>query len=449
MVAAIASSWALFLGLALIMLGNGLQGSLLALRASLEGFPTSLTGVVMTGYYAGFLVGSIAVPKLVARVGHTRVFAALASLASTAILVHALFVEPVTWTAIRLVTGFSYAGLYVVAESWLNDQATNATRGQLLAVYMIVMLGGVALGQGLLNVADPGGLKLFILVSILISLALIPMLLSTGRTPAFQTPTPVGVRELYRISPTGVVGIFGTMMANGAYFSMGAVYGREIGLSVRDISIFMGLIMLGGMVLTWPIGRLSDAFDRRQVLTGVTSLAAIFALAASVLAETSLPGLLVFTTLFGGMSLPMYSLCIAYTNDYLGRDQIVNASGTLVLIGGIGATFGPLTTAFVMQSFGPNAFFWWLATIHAAIGGFALYRMTRRATRPLEEQGSYVAIPPRATPVAGALYAEEASASVLEAHPFEPDNLPEPDARIDETTPAPQARALLTSATPR
>jgi MFS family permease len=408
MVAAVAGSWALFVGIALMMLGNGLQGSLLGIRASLEGFPTTLTGVLMSGYYAGFLIGSVLAPKLVARVGHVRVFAALASLASSAILVHLLWIDPASWTAIRLVTGFCYAGLYVVVESWLNDQASNETRGQLLSAYMVVVLGGAAGGQGLLNLADPAGSRLFILVSILVSLSLIPLLLSTGRTPPFETPAPVGIRQLWRVSPTGVVGYFGTVMAHGACFGMGAVYGRAIGLSVRDISVFMSLILLGGMLLQWPIGRLSDAWDRRQVLTAVTFLAALAALLAGMTAERSLLGLLVLTALFGGTSLPLYSLCIAHTNDHLTRDQMVQASGTLVLIGGVGAVFGPISAALAMQSLGAVGFFWWLAVIHAAIGLFALYRMTRRRALPRAEQGSYVAVAPRVSPVASALYAEVA-----------------------------------------
>jgi MFS family permease len=410
MVAAVASSWALFVGIALMMLGNGLQGSLLGIRASLEGFPTTVTGILMSGYYAGFLVGSVLAPKLVARVGHVRVFAALASLASSAILVHVLWIDPASWTVIRLVTGFCYAGLYVVAESWLNDQASNQTRGQLLSAYMVVVLGGAAGGQILLNLADPSGSGLFILVSILISLSLIPLLLSTGRTPPFETPSPVGIRQLYRVSPTGVVGYFGTVMAHGAYFGMGAVYGRAIGLSIRDISVFMSLMLLGGMFLQWPIGRLSDAWDRRQVLTAVTFLAALFALLAGMTAGHSLLGLFVATALFGGTSLPLYSLCIARTNDCLARDQMVQASGALVLIGGIGAVFGPISAALGMQSLGAAGFFWWLAAIHAAIGLFALYRMTRRRALPRASQGSYVAVAPRVSPVASALYAEVAEA---------------------------------------
>ncbi len=419
MIAAIASCWALLLGVALLMVGNGLQGSLLGIRATLEGFPTAATGILMSGYFAGFLVGSVLTPKMLARVGHVRVFAALASLASTAILIHSLWINPATWTVIRLVSGFCYAGLYIVAESWLNAQATNRNRGQLLSVYMVIMLGGAAAGQGLLNVADPSGATLFILVSVLVSLALIPMLLSTGQTPPFEAPRQVGIRQLYRVSPTGVVGYFAVMMANGAYFGMSAVYGRESGLSIRDTSILVSLIMLGGMFFQWPLGRLSDSFDRRRVLTVVTFLAALCAIFAGLSASHSLLGLFALTALFGGMSLPMYSLCIAYTNDYLEPDQIVPASGTLVLIGGVGAVFGPVSTALAMQAFGPNGFFWWLATIHVALGVFAVYRMTQRAALPLAEQGAYIAQSPRQGVVAAALYAEEARAEEESAAPPE------------------------------
>jgi MFS family permease len=335
MMAAVSSTWALLLGMALLMIGNGLQGTLLGVRASLEGFATSTTGILMSGYYVGFLAGSALAPRLVARVGHVRVFGALASLASVAILVHALFVGPATWLAMRLMSGFAYAGLYVVAESWLNEEATNATRGRLLSVYMVVSLGGVALGQALLNLADPSTPDLFVLVSVLVSLGLVPMLLSASRMPAFEAPSAVGVRQLYDATPTGVLGMFITMIAQGAFFGMGAVYASEVGLSVGEISLFMGLALLGGVLLQWPIGRLSDTFDRRQVIVTASLLAAVLAFAAALLGD-DVPRLPLFAlvSLFGGVLLPMYSLCIAYTNDYLRPDQMVDASGTLVLIGG-------------------------------------------------------------------------------------------------------------------
>jgi MFS family permease len=400
------SSWALFLGIAMMMLGNGLQASLLGLRATAEGFATGTTGLVMSAYYLGFLAGSTLTPRIVKNVGHVRVFSALASLASTAALVHAAFVEPWTWGAMRFVTGFCYAGLYIVAESWLNDRATNETRGQLLSVYMLMILGGVTGGQLLLNLADPNGFLLFVLASVLVSLALVPVSLTAGPAPAFDAPSKVGLLELYRISPLGVAGAMATGMAHGVLFAMGAVYADRIGLSVAQVSIFMGAAYLGGMIFQWPIGHLSDRFDRRRVMTAVTLLAAIFAVAAVSVTSLSVAVLLLVMLLFGGMTLPMYSLCIAHTNDYLDPGQMVAASATLVLVGGLGASLGPPAAAALMALAGPHGFFLALGLIHAAIGGFALYRMSQRAPVPLDEQNPIVPVASGALPVAAALSAK-------------------------------------------
>ncbi|HEX9699514.1 MAG TPA: MFS transporter, partial [Acidobacteriota bacterium] len=349
-------------------------------------FGTTVTGLVMTGYYVGFLAGSTLTPRIVLNVGHVRVFSALASLASVAILVHAAAVEPLTWAAMRFVTGFAYAGLYVVAESWLNDRATNESRGQLLSVYMVVLFSGLALGQLLLNVADPAGVFLFLLASVMISLAIVPISLTAGPTPAFETITKISIRQLYRLSPLGVLGASATGMAHGTLFALGAVYGERIGLSVAEISLLMGVAVTGGIVAQWPIGRLSDRFDRRRVITAVALLAAIFALLAAIFGGTSFALLLGLTFLLGCMTLPMYSLCIAHTNDYLKPTQMVRAGATLVLAGGIGACLGPPLAATLMGAVGPVAFFAFLAGVHAAIGLFAVYRMTRRASKPVDEQ---------------------------------------------------------------
>ena len=400
MYAAIVSCWALLLGAGLMMLGNGLQGSLLGLRATMEGFPTAVTGIVMSGYFIGFLAGSTLAPKIVKRVGHVRVFAALASLASAAALLHVVFIDPVAWMAIRLITGFSYAGLYVVAESWLNARSTNENRGQLLSVYMVVMLGGMAGGQLLLNVADPLGFVPFILVSVLVSLALVPIALTAAPAPDFDTAAPVGLLELYRISPLGILGCMAVAVAHGAFFAMGAVFAEKLGLSLAGISIFMGLFMAGGVVLQWPIGRLSDRYDRRIVLTVATFLAAAAALVALLTSAAGGVPFFAAIGLLGGMSLPIYSLCLAHTNDYLDPAQVVSASSALVLVTGLGAILGPLTSAAAMSTVGPGGFLWTIAVVHAGIGVFALYRMTRRPTVPSEDKVPHVDIAPRATAVA-------------------------------------------------
>ena len=269
---------ALLLGIALLMLGHGLQGTLLGVRANLEQFSATAIGLVMSGYYAGLLVGSLRVPVLVARVGHVRVFAALLSLGSTTILIQAMFVDPVTWFLMRLLTGYCFAGAFIVAESWLNGSASNEKRGQLLSLYMVVQMGFMAAGQFLLNLADPKGFDLFILVSVLISIAAVPMLLTAVAAPTVSAPRKIGLLGLYRLSPLGVVGIAAVGMANGGLYAMGPVFGNEEGLSVAAISVFMASVILGGVVLQVPIGRLSDRVDRRWVIAAVAMLTSMVAL---------------------------------------------------------------------------------------------------------------------------------------------------------------------------
>jgi len=403
-------SWALLFGIGLLMVGNGLQSSLLGVRAAEEDFGNGLTGLVMSGYFVGFLAGSTWTPRAVRRVGHIRAFAALASLASIAILLHSLFIDPMVWGLMRFVTGLSYAGLYVVAESWLNARTSNETRGRLLSVYMVIAYLGLGCGQLSLNLADPGGFDLFILVSVIISFAAIPILLSAVRAPEEGAPRPVGILALYRVSPLGTVGTLLTGVANGAVFAMGAVYARESGLSVAEISLFMTLLIVGGAVFQWPLGRLSDYLDRRAVITGVTLAATVLAVMANQVGSAAEVWLLVVAFAFGGMTLALYSLCVAYTNDHLERDQLVAASSGLVMLNGIGAILGPSIAGWVMDLFGPPGFFWWLALVHGIIGGFAIWRMTRRATPPAEAQGPYVPVPARSSPFATAaaeeVYAE-------------------------------------------
>lgn len=390
--------WALLVGIGLLLMGNGLQASLLGVRADLEDFGSTLTGLMMSGYFVGFLFGSTWTPQAVRRVGHIRVFAALAALASIAILVHSLVVNPAVWMLMRAVTGLCYAGLYVVSESWLNARSDNATRGRLLSLYMVIGYIGMGGGHLTLNLADPAKHELFMVVSLVISIAVIPILLSATRAPASEAPERVGLVTLYRMSPLGLVGTFATGIANGAVFTMGAVYARSEGLTVAEVSIFMVAIILGGAVLQWPVGKLSDHFDRRGVITGTTFAAALLALIADRVAGVSDTWLLVSVAIFGGMTLSLYSLCVAYTNDHLSSDQLIAASSGLVLANGIGAIMGPSIAGIAMDILGASGFFAWLFLVHAAIGVFGVWRMTRRASPSSEEQGPYVAMPSRNTP---------------------------------------------------
>ncbi len=433
MIAAVGSAWALFFGLALIMVGNGLQGALLGVRAELEGFDSTTTGVIMSGYFAGFLFGSRVVPLLVAKVGHVRTFAALASLTSITILIHPTFVDPWVWTAMRFLTGLGYAGLYIVCESWLNDRATNDTRGQLLAAYMITMLGGAAVGSLLLGVAEPWSFRPFILISVLMSFAVIPILLSAAPAPAVDQPEAMSLMKLYRASPLGVVGTFMVGITQGLFFGMGAVYATRAGLTTAETSIFMMSAFIGGMLLTWPIGRLSDIFDRRLVLTVTTFCAAIAAASGALLTDRLDWLLFAAMGMFGGFNQPLYSLCISHTNDFLTPKQMVRASGTLAMLTGAGAIVGPMIAATSMDQVGAWGYFWALATLQVLLGLFAIYRISRRPARPADEQGAYVAVPVSSTTVTASLNPEidwpDSSSEDT------PDDMPEETLAPDERAP--------------
>jgi len=399
MLMVISNCWALLFGMGLIMLGNGLQGSLLGVRASIEGFGLTTTGLIMTGYYIGLIGGAAVVPKMVGRVGHVRSFGALASLASTSILVHVVFIDPWVWWAMRLVTGFSYAGLYVVAESWLNDASENETRGELLSIYMLISLGGAAGGQFLLNVAAPSGVELFVLISVLVSFAVIPILLSASKAPNFETSESVSISQLFRVSPLGVFGMLVSSIAIGAIFSVGSVYASAIGLSVQEISFFMGSMILGGVLSQYPLGKISDQIGRRSVIIGTCLAGTVLSILASQFVGVGWQ-LYAVVAIIGALSMPLYSLCAAHTNDYLSPPQMVAASGTLVLVSGMGASMGPAVTAFAMDSLGAQAFFYSIAMSLGLVAVFGLWRATRRSAVAQEDQGDFVVMAP--TPISAA-----------------------------------------------
>ena len=385
---AVKSSWALLLGFGILMLGDGLQASLLAIRADQEGFTATMTGLMMSAFYIGFLCGSKLTPRIMTHVGHVRVFAALAAIASAAILVHALYVDIYSWSGLRLISGFCFAGLYVVAESWLNDRATNQSRGKVLSLYMVVTYIGVGAGQLFLNLANPLGHELFILVSVLISLAVLPLLLSAGSPPRFDVAASITLRQLYNVSPLGIVGIFNVGLVTAAFFALGPIYGQRLGFTIREISYFMTAAVIGTVLFQWPIGSLSDRFDRRRTLTIITFLAALAAVVCAILAQESLVIALVLVGMFCGLTLPLYSVCIAYTNDHLHADQMIAASGTLVLVGGIGAVIGPILIAGLMDQFGNAFFFYGMSGALFVTVMFAVYRMTRRSALDLQQQGA-------------------------------------------------------------
>ena len=392
------NTWALFLSFAIISLAHGLQGTLIGVRAVLEGFSFISTGLIIAGYYFGFLGGSITIPSFIERVGHIRVFAALASLASIAILLHSIFLDPIVWFLIRMLTGFCIVGIFIIMESWLNNKSTNATRGKLLSFYFIITFSFVGIGQLLLNLSDPEKMILFIVVSILLSLAVLPILLSVSTAPEFSSPKRIGFKELYMISPLGFIGAFITGLSHGAVFGFGAVYAVAKGFDVFNISLFMLIITIFGALFQWPIGSLSDRFDRRILLIGVTLIASVLSVFIVATSYLSLILFFIVVAFYSGMCLPMYSLVVAHINDFIQPDEIVGVSATVQFIVGIGAIIGPISASLFMNIIGADGFFVFLFFTHLILGLFGIYRMSKRA-KPDNLESQYVPLPGNISPI--------------------------------------------------
>ena len=393
------SVWPLFLAFLLLMLGNGLQSSLVGLRGSLEGFTTAALGAVTSGYYVGFLVGSVVTPRIVSEVGHVRVYAGLASLASTATLAHLLILDPAAWFGFRVITGICLAGLYVVAESWLNGASAPATRGRILAIYMVVVTGGLALGQLLLATSDPSGFVLFVVAALLVSLAVVPISLVRFPAPAIEGLGPIPYRKIMSTAPIGLVGALVTGAANGALLGMGAVWGANAGLSVARIALVLTLALVGGVAVQFPLGALSDRMSRRRVIFATTSVAAVLAGWIATLDTTS-PWLVVAVFLLGGFTFPMYSLSGSHVNDLVERDLVVGASSAILLANGTGSVMGPLAASFVMTAVGPSGLWWTIAVIHGSLGVYAAYRLITVRTLPAPFKGHWIPYPARSAGVA-------------------------------------------------
>ncbi|MDG1947979.1 MAG: MFS transporter [Amylibacter sp.] len=408
----IKNSWALLFGMFLLMLGNGLQGTLLGVRGSIEGMSPQTMSWVMTGYFVGFLFGSQLTPNMIRRVGHVRVFAALGSLVSACLILYAAWTNPYFWFLLRIIVGFCFSGIYVVAESWLNDSSSNETRGQTLSAYLIVQMMGIVLAQAVLNFADPSGYMLFIIISVVVSLSFAPILLSVSPAPQFQTSKRMTLSQLWSISPLGVVGQFFLGAIFAALFGMASVYGTERGLTVKDISLFVAAIYFGGMILQYPIGWVSDRMDRRVLIFIVCSIGTFFSFAANL--SDSFIWLLIVAFIIGGVSNPLYSLYIAYTNDYLEHDDMASASGGLIFLTGIGAIFGPSIVGWLLDAYGAASYFWFIGSVMAVMGSYALYRMTQTSSTAVEDTNAYAPITPTSTPVAMELAQEYAIEMALE-----------------------------------
>ncbi|MFC3527341.1 MFS transporter [Paracoccus mangrovi] len=407
MLTVLRTTWPLLLGILLLMVGNGMQGTLLGIRGNIEGISTSHMSVVMAAYFGGFLLGSRVVPGMIQKVGHVRVFAALGSLISSLLILYAVAPHWIAWAAMRFLIGFCFSGVYITSESWLNASTTNDSRGQAMSAYMIVQMLGIISAQLLMNTADPAGYLLFVIPSVLVSLSFLPILLSTQPAPQFTTLKRMSFGKLFRVSPLGCVGIFLMGGVFSALFGMASVWGSSKGLSVTEISAFVAAIYTGGLVLQYPIGWLSDHSDRRLIVLGLAILGFVTCLATYRL-DPGIWGLLAAAALVGGVANPIYSLLLAYTNDFLDASDMAAASAGLLFINGVGAMTGPLITGWMMSAIGPDGFWIYIGLLLVMLAAYTGWRRTRRPT-PTQDQ-NFAVIAPSATPVAVEAALENAGA---------------------------------------
>ena len=407
-------SWALFVGMFMLMVGNGLQGTLLGLRGEAEGFTTLSLSIVMSAYFLGFLFSSRFTPELIRRVGHVRVFAALGSMISAVLIAYPVLVEPWAWAIGRVIIGFCFCGVYITAESWLNDASSNENRGKSLSLYMIVQMAGIVVAQWIVSRGDVSGYVLFIIPSILVSLAFAPVLLSVRPMPAFETTKPMNVMDLIKTSPLACFGMFMLGGVFAAQFGMSAVYASRVGLTVGEVSFFVSAIYVSALVLQYPIGWLSDRMDRRVLIIWI-SLVGGFGSLIAFFVPGSFFLIILSGAIVGGTSNPLYALLIAYANDYLQKEDMAAASGGLLFINGVGAIAGPLIVGVMMDVIGNNGFWLFTAALMLMIGFYGLYRATQRSRSDMDnETVPYAPVSAASTPVAAELaqevYIEEEAA---------------------------------------
>ncbi len=390
---------ALLVGTAILLLGNGLQLLLVPVRANLEGFTTGAIGLITSGYALGFVISCFVTPGIVKRVGHIRAFAVLAAITAASVLALTLLIHPLGWLPLRTITGFCMAGLFMVIESWLNERASNENRGQVFASYMAISFGAMTGGQLLLPTADPAQTTLFVVVGIAVTLALVPVGLTTASAPRPITQAKLRLGYLYRVSPVGLVGCLFVGLANGAFVGLAPLYTQNLGLSVTQIALFASAAAVGGALAQQPLGGLSDRIDRRWVMIiacAGAGVAELFLLIYGGLGHTfaltaAAPWIVIGAAFVNGCFLfSMYGLCVAHANDFVDPDHFVETSSGLLLTFGVGATAGPLVAATLMQQLGNGALFAYLTAIHSLFALFTLYRITRRAAPT--ERTAYVGL---------------------------------------------------------
>ena len=400
MLASILPVRSLLTAIFVMMAGSGFLSTLIGLRLERAGSGTMIIGLVATAYFGGLVLGALRAGSIVRRVGHIRAYAAFVALLSASTLTYALFQQPVLWGALRFVDGVCVAGVFICVESWLNDRAEPETRGTILAFYMVSLYSGQALGQLLLRSGNTAPQIPFELASILISLAIIPVCLTRSHAPALEEAASLPLRRLFEASPLGVVGAGITGLLLGAFYGLAAIYARRLGLSLADTATFMMVVILGGVALQWPLGRLSDRYDRRRVIVG--GFVATLAVSLGLGLQPSGVLLLALGFAFGGLSFALYPLSVAHANDRLLPSERVTASGQLVLLYSAGAAAGPIAGAAAMTFAGAGGLFLFIALCALAMTGFGLWRLAVTDAVPTEAQQDFQILP-RTTPTAALL----------------------------------------------
>jgi MFS family permease len=421
MTSALAPVTALLLSVAMLLMGSGLQGTLLPVRAQFEDFSALDIGVLGSSYFLGFALGCFLGPHAVRRAGHIRAFAAMVSIASTISLAHALILSPFIWWILRAGTGFCFAALYMVIESWLNEKSTNETRGMVFSVYTIINLTVITIGQMMLTLASPFAFSLFALASILVSLAAVPVALTTAAAPQPIEIVRIRPRYLFKTSPVGFVGCFAVGLANSCFWALGPIFAQREEGDVTAIAVFMSLTVIAGAAGQWPLGRASDRMDRRKVIVIACSGAALAGIGLVLASQHWTQGLLLFAGLFGFFAFPLYALCAAHMNDFVEPDGYVESASGLLLVFGVGAVLGPIMASTLIRFYGIDLLFGFTALVHLMTAGFALYRMRQRGPASEVERAEFA----------------DAIRLTQTISPVDPLSHEEPDEQISEQTEAP------------
>lgn len=398
---------ALLISASILLTGQGLQGTLLPVRASLEAFPTFAIGAMGAAYFVGFTLGCLKGGELVRRVGHVRVFLAMSALASASPLVHALVIQPVAWGLLRLVTGFCFAVLYVVIESWLNERSSNETRGIVFSTYAMITLTVFAIGQMLTLLYDPADFELFVIASVLVSIGAVPIALSKAPSPEQPQSASIDIPRLFAISPSGTIGCLAAGLANGAFWSLAPVFTGSVSAGTSLAAWFMTSAVIGGAILQWPIGLLSDKYSRRGTLIAVTIVGCIVGLVLGLY-----PGEMSFLTVnilgaaWGALAFPLYTVSVAYANDHAEAHEYVTVSSGLLLMYGVGATIGPFIASALMTVLNDGYLFVYAAVIHAVAALYILFRTTQSEVSDIDHPISF-SDALAATQTASHIYEEE------------------------------------------